>query len=82
VTTSFVVAEHSQQPVDDCYARTLRPWTDIGAGKDIRNIAIMSTIITYDPLESNVRMQTNHPRHLHLQPASLVPWITFIQPTP
>jgi hypothetical protein len=31
-----LLSPSNEQPVDECYARTLRPWTDTDTGKAIR----------------------------------------------
>jgi hypothetical protein len=52
---------------------------DISTDETIGGIAIITTTHPEGRIKSNVHVQTHHQRHLHLQPASLVPWITFIQ---
>jgi hypothetical protein len=66
-----LLSPSNEQPVDECYARTLRPWTDTGTGKAIKKCLHVTTTLT------NGRIESHHHKHLHLQPAWLVPWITL-----
>jgi len=47
------------------------PWTDTGTGKAIKKCLHVTTTLT------NGRIESHHHKHLHLQPAWLVPRITL-----